>query len=77
MKIALCFSGQPRFVAECSEYIKANVIRNYDVDVLHIFGLMMIFKPNHTNMVEMETGLIKELKVMLLMISSRFIIQFL
>lgn len=33
MKIALCFSGQPRFVAECSEYIKANVIRNYDVDV--------------------------------------------
>lgn len=33
MKIALCFSGQPRFVSECSEYIKQNVIRDYDVDV--------------------------------------------
>ena len=33
MKIALCFSGQPRFVQECSEYIKQNVIRDYDVDV--------------------------------------------
>mgnify|MGYP006266847405 CR=1 FL=1 len=33
MKIALCFSGQPRFVSECSGYIKENVIRNYDVDV--------------------------------------------
>ena len=33
MKIALCFSGQPRFISECSEYIKQNVIRNYDVDI--------------------------------------------
>lgn len=33
MKIALCFSGQPRFVSECHQYIFDNVIRKYDVDV--------------------------------------------
>lgn len=33
MKIALCFSGQPRFVKECSDVILKNVIQNYDVDV--------------------------------------------
>ena len=33
MKIALCFSGQPRFVNECSSLIKANVIQDYNVDV--------------------------------------------
>ena len=33
MKIALCFSGQPRFIKECSIDIIQNVIRNYDVDV--------------------------------------------
>ncbi|MEY3811835.1 MAG: Synechococcus phage Bellamy [Pseudomonadota bacterium] len=33
MKIALCFSGQPRFVNECSDLILNNVIQNYDVDV--------------------------------------------
>lgn len=33
MKIALCFSGQPRFVKECAPYIIDNVIGNNDVDV--------------------------------------------
>lgn len=33
MKIALCFSGQPRFVKDCSDLILKNVIQNYDVDV--------------------------------------------
>jgi hypothetical protein len=33
MKLSLCFSGQPRFVQECSEGIIKNVIQNYDVDV--------------------------------------------
>ena len=33
MRIALCFSGQPRFVSEVSQLIKANVIGDYDVDV--------------------------------------------
>ena len=33
MKIALCFSGQPRFVNECAPLIKANVIQDYNIDV--------------------------------------------
>ena len=33
MKIALCFSGQPRFVNECSPLIKSNVMQDYDIDV--------------------------------------------
>ena len=33
MKLALCFSGQPRFVRECSQKILDNVIGDYDVDV--------------------------------------------
>jgi len=33
MKIALCFSGQPRFVKETYSLIKENVIRDNDVDV--------------------------------------------
>jgi hypothetical protein len=33
MKIALCFSGQPRFINESSEGILKNVIGNKDVDV--------------------------------------------
>lgn len=33
MKIALCFSGQPRFINECSPLILKNVIQDYDVDV--------------------------------------------
>lgn len=33
MKIALCFSGQPRFVSECYEYIRNNVISSYEVDI--------------------------------------------
>ena len=33
MKIALCFSGQPRFVNECSPLIRNNVIQDYDIDV--------------------------------------------
>jgi hypothetical protein len=33
MKIALCFSGQPRFVNECSSLIKSNVMQDYDIDV--------------------------------------------
>jgi hypothetical protein len=33
VKIALCFSGQPRFIQECYEYIHNNVIGSYDVDV--------------------------------------------
>ena len=33
MKVALLFSGQPRFVKETYPFIKQNVIDNYDVDV--------------------------------------------
>jgi hypothetical protein len=33
MKIALCFSGQPRFVKECAQSIITNVIQDYDVDI--------------------------------------------
>ena len=33
MKVALCFSGQPRFVNECSDLIINNAIQNYDIDV--------------------------------------------
>lgn len=33
VKIALCFSGQPRFVEEVYPFIKQNVISNYDVDI--------------------------------------------
>ena len=36
MKIAICFSGQPRFVSECYQGIKSNLIdvnRNHDIDV--------------------------------------------
>ena len=33
MKVALCFSGQPRFVNECSDLIINNAIQNYNVDV--------------------------------------------
>lgn len=33
MKIALCLSGQPRFVEEVAPYILANVCDGYDVDV--------------------------------------------
>lgn len=35
MKIAICFSGQPRFVSECYPGIKSNIIeanRNHDID---------------------------------------------
>lgn len=32
-RIALCFSGQPRFIPECSQHIKQNVIGDYNVDV--------------------------------------------
>ena len=33
MRIALCFSGQPRFIEQVSSSILQNVIGNYDVDV--------------------------------------------
>lgn len=33
MKIALCLSGQPRFVKEAYPYIKQNIIDRYDTDV--------------------------------------------
>lgn len=33
MKIAVCFSGQPRFINECSESIITNLFQNYSVDV--------------------------------------------
>jgi hypothetical protein len=33
MKIALCFSGQPRFIEQVSPLIKQNIIGDYDVDV--------------------------------------------
>lgn len=33
MKVAACFSGQPRFINECSPSILKNVFQNYDVDV--------------------------------------------
>jgi hypothetical protein len=38
MKIALCFSGQPRFVNEVYNYIQQNVCDGYDVDVfMHLW----------------------------------------
>ena len=33
MKIALCFSGQPRFIEQVAPHIIQNVIADYDVDV--------------------------------------------
>ena len=33
MEIAICFSGQPRFLNECYENIHKNLIEGYDVDV--------------------------------------------
>lgn len=33
MRIALCFSGQPRFIKRVAPLIKQNIIGNYDVDV--------------------------------------------
>jgi hypothetical protein len=33
MKVAACFSGQPRFIEECSESILKNVFQDYQVDV--------------------------------------------
>jgi hypothetical protein len=33
MKIALCFSGQPRFLKDVSSYILKNICEGYDVDV--------------------------------------------
>ena len=33
MKLAVCFSGQPRFINECSPSILKNVFQNYDIDV--------------------------------------------
>jgi hypothetical protein len=37
MKIALCLSGQPRFIKEVSPYILKNVCNNYDVDTFFHF----------------------------------------
>jgi hypothetical protein len=47
MKIALCFSGQPRFINKCFSSIRTNVISNYDVDVFaHLwFDEDLINKP--------------------------------
>jgi hypothetical protein len=49
MKIAVCFSGQLRFVKEYSEYILKNLIHLYDVDVYaHIYyDESMLGKPFH------------------------------
>lgn len=33
MKVALIFSGQPRFVKECAPYLIENIVSKYDVDV--------------------------------------------
>ena len=37
MKIALCFSGQPRFVNEVAPYIIKNICEEYDVDTYFHF----------------------------------------
>ena len=37
MKIALCFSGQPRFVNEVAPYIIKNICEEYDVDTFFHF----------------------------------------
>lgn len=37
MKIALCFSGQPRFLKEVSPYILKNICEGYDVDTFFHF----------------------------------------
>jgi hypothetical protein len=49
MKIALCFSGQLRFVNEYSKYIIENIINLYDVDVYAHFWWdeSMLNKPFH------------------------------
>ena len=33
MKIALCLSGQPRFINECAPFILKNICEGYDADV--------------------------------------------
>jgi len=47
MKVAVCFSGQPRFINECSESIIKNVFGNYSVDVFaHLwFDNNLLTKP--------------------------------
>jgi hypothetical protein len=37
MKIALCLSGQPRFVPEVAPYITKNILNGYDVDTFFHF----------------------------------------
>jgi len=37
MRIALCFSGQPRFITEAAPYIIENVCKSYNVDVFAHF----------------------------------------
>ena len=68
MKIALCFSGQPRFVNECAPLIKANVIQDYNVDVFaHLwFDDDLQTKPYKYGVIVI--GSIKEFKVLQLMI---------
>jgi hypothetical protein len=45
MKIALCFSGLPRFINETYDNLSNNLIQNYDVDVFvhtwYISGQLM------------------------------------
>ena len=74
MKVALCFSGQPRFVNECSDLIINNAIQNYDVD---IFGHLWFDDDlkNKPNMVVMGVGKNKEYLIMQLMILKSCIIQ--
>ena len=56
MKIALCFSGQPRSYEKGYEYYKKNLLDHYDVDVfIHTwdtddmdwFGYVSLYKTGH------------------------------
>ena len=49
MKIAVCFSGQPRFIPECAMSILENFLKLYDVDVYAHFWWheSMYGKPFH------------------------------
>ena len=68
MKIALCFSGQPRFIKESASLIKENIIQDYDVDVFSHLWFDEGLQQNHISMVVLVDGFIKEYLMNLLMI---------
>lgn len=75
MKIAVCFSGQPRFVPECSKSIIENVFQDYYVDVFaHLWFDEKLLK-NLISMVEMVDGKNREFHNKQLKILKKYTLQ--